>query len=242
MKRFGRSSALVTIPLLLATHLALAESGLVGFEAATDARPPPPWRLASERRQRPPQFDVIEQEGRKVLMVYSASAEGRLEQPLGLAPSESLRLNWRWRVDEHAQAGDLADPAKDDHALRLCVRVVPDPERAGERTRRGLAALLGGSLRHTLCYLWDARYPSGHLAWSADESTRLIVLRGAETPTGRWQYETRDLIADYRQHFGAEAKSVELLWLSARSSGTGARTLAFFADPELLSEPTANQP
>jgi hypothetical protein len=111
MKRFGRSSALVTIPLLLATHLALAESGLVGFEAATDARPPPPWRLASERRQRPPQFDVIEQEGRKVLMVYSASAEGRLEQPLGLAPSESLRLNWRWRVDEHAQAGDLADPA-----------------------------------------------------------------------------------------------------------------------------------
>lgn len=228
---------LLALPLLAAEPLARAEDGLVGFEAATGSRPPPPWQVLAERRLRPPQYDVVEQEGRKVLMIYAADAEGRLEHPLAATAGDSLRLSWRWRVDEHAPEADLGDPARDDHALRVCARIAPDPERAGERVRRGFAALLGGGTRHTLCYLWDGRYPAGHMAWSGDESTRLIVLRGSETPTGRWQFETRDLIADHREQFGAAAKAVEAVWVSARTSGTRARTLAYLADLSLVPAP-----
>ncbi len=228
---------LLGIQLAAAGGLVRAESGLIGFEAASGARPPPPWQVVAERRQRPPQFDVVEQEGRRVLMVYAADAEGRLEHPLTLATDAPLRLTWRWRVDEHAAEADLAQPERDDHALRLCVRIAPDPERAGERTRRGLAALLGGATRHVLCYLWDARYPSGHMAWAADETMRLIVLRGNETATGRWQFETRDPLADYRAQFGAEPKTLEALWVSARTKATRARSLAYLADLSLAREP-----
>lgn len=225
------------IPLVAAGASAWAQSVLIGFEAASGARPPPPWQVIAERRQRPPQFDVVEQEGHRVLMVYAADAEGRLEHPLALPTDAPLRLTWRWRVDEHAVEADLAQPERDDHALRLCVRIAPDPERAGERTRRGLAALLGGATRHLLCYLWDARYPAGHMAWAADETTRLIVLRGNETATGRWQFETRDLLADYQEQFGAEPRTLEAVWVSARTKATRARSLAYLADLSLAREP-----
>lgn len=233
MERLRHASLLfMTIPLLVR-----AEAGLVGFESATSARPPPPWQLVAERRQRPPQFDVVAQEGSKMLMVYSADAHGRLEHPLMLAAGNALRLNWRWRVDEHPAEADLAQPERDDHALRLCLRIAPDPERPGKPIRRGLAGLLARGTRHTLCYLWDARYPAGHMAWADDETVRLIVLRGNETATGRWQFETRDVLADYREQFGAEAKTIEALWVSTRTDGTRARSLAYLADLSLSAEP-----
>lgn len=104
-----------------------------------------------------------------------------------------------------------------------------NPARPGRSSRRGT--------RHTLCYLWDGRYPAGHLAWADDETTRLIVLRGNETAAGRWQFETRDVLADYREQFGAEAKTIEALWVSTRTNGTRARSLAYLADLSLSAEP-----
>ncbi|MDW8479329.1 MAG: DUF3047 domain-containing protein [Xanthomonadales bacterium] len=172
---------------------------------------------------------MIEQEGRRLLMVYAAEAEGRLEHPLDVGGSPGLRLSWRWRVDEHPRGAELGSDERDDHALRLCARIEPDPERPGERAARGLAVLLGG-VGQSLCYHWDPELPAGQLAWSADGNTRIVVLRGSETAPGSWQVETRDLFEDFRTQFGGEPQRLRMLWVSARTAGTRARSLGYLAD------------
>jgi hypothetical protein len=220
--------------LLLLLVLSAADAAAVTpFSAAEGSRPPEPWRLLTIRNQRPSQFDVVEQDGHRVLMVYSANAGASLSHPLDLDPDRYRTLVWRWRVDELPASGELGRRNRDDHAARLCVSFRPG---SGEGERgRAFFGLFGETVQPVeLCYAWDNRQPVGHVtAHATSERIGLLVLQSGEANARRWIDENRDLLADYRSYFDGEPARITGITLSSGTTNTGERALAWFGDIRL---------
>jgi hypothetical protein len=220
--------------LFLLAHASTDTSPIVPFADAEGSRPPAPWQAVTTRNVRPTQFDVVDQDGERVLMAYSANASSSLTHPLDLDPAGHRRLSWRWRVDELPQSADLANRNRDDYAARVCVSFEPDPDSVGfgGRARRAIGNLFGDDTPPAaLCYTWDNRHPVGHsAAHSGNDRIGLIVLQSGEQHSGQWIAEERDVVADYLEHFGSEPRRIIGVVVAAATAATGERALSYFAD------------
>jgi hypothetical protein len=228
--------------LLLALALAsVADPGpITPFSSAEGSRPPLPWLALTSRNIRPTQFDVVERDGERVLMAYSASASSSLSHALDLDPQTHRRLSWRWRVDELPESADMANRGRDDYAARVCVSFEPDPASIGfgGRARRAIGTLFGDDTPlAALCYTWDNRLPAGHRAThSGNDRVGLLVLQSGLDQRGRWVEESRDVVADFETHFGSPPLRIIGVVVAAATAGTGERALSFFADLQIHPE------
>lgn len=201
---------------------------------------PPRWRALVPSRAKAPDFALVEDGGTTVLRVRSQDAAGAAAYAVRAEPASRPVLSWRWKVDRAVERADLATKAGDDFAARLYVFFdVPSSELAlGDRIRLALARLLrGAQLPSTaLCYVWDNRHPVGTSAWSPyTDRVRMIVLESGPGRAGQWVDERRDLEADYRAAFGAQAPlhAVSGIAVGNDTDQTGGTATAWFGDLDL---------
>lgn len=225
-----------TLAVLLGAPLAALAGGplLVQPAGAGDASPAP-WHVVGLPQQVKPytRFAVVNLDGQRVLRVEAQASYGNLVHPV-LEPPGSLRLSWRWRVDEPLAASDLRRKEGDDSPIKVCAlfdlptAAVPFVERQVLR----IARLRSGETlpAASVCYVWDARLPPGTVLDNAfTRRIRMIVLRGPETPLHSWQTEHRDVGADFLRLFADEAPGpVPLVGIAIAgdADNTGGHSLA----------------
>lgn len=207
------------------------------FSAFPPGALPAPWRLLVPPRARAPEAALVDDGGVTVLRVRSADAAGTAAQPLALDPSRTPVLAWRWKVDRVVAAADLATKRGDDFAARVYVffDVPPSELPLGTRVKLLLARVLYGEAlpAAALCYVWDNRHPAGTSAWSAyTDRVRVIVLESGAARAGEWIEERRDVAADYRAAFGADAPLHAVSGVAAGNDTdqTGESATAWFGD------------
>ncbi len=230
---------------LLLASLLSANGGplLQPFSTAEGSQPPSPWRLVTVRNiDTHTQFDVIELDGERVLRAYSAKGAASLAHRLDLDPATRPRLRWRWRVDEMPASADLASRSGDDYAARVYVTFEPDPSSIGFGTRARIAlgrTLFGNDTpAAALCYVWDNKHLVGHMAANAyTDRVGMIVLQSGEENLARWVMENRDVVADYEAYFGSAPRRITGVLVAADSDNTGERSLSYFGDLTLETEP-----
>lgn len=215
---------------------------LTPFSTAPAAQPPVPWRFSTLPRKERTQFDIVQQDGRKVLKVETDDAYGNLVHPVMVPLQADTTLAWRWRVDAFVAGADLHTRAGDDGAAKVCVSFDLPVERLsfGERAKLALARSTTGEdvPSETLCYVWDQKEPKGtSLASAFTQRIRMIVLESGAAAPGTWLPERRNLLADYRRVFGDEAgdtvPDVVAVAISADADNTHGHGLAFFSDFDL---------
>lgn len=245
---FGTALALSGLA-LLAPQAARAEGAnvLTPFSAAQGEVPPPPWHFTTLPRKTPTRFEVVTLDGKRVLKVQADASYGLLEHRVQVPLNESTVLSWRWRVDAFVQGADLRTREGDDGAAKLCVFFDLPVERLplSERMRLALARSVSGEEvpSEALCYVWDGKEPKGALlvnAFTARMRMDVIESGPAATP-GAWLSERRNLLADYRRAFGAEAggatPDVAAVVVTADADNTAGHGLAYFADLSLTGSP-----
>lgn len=197
------------------------------------------WRVAGLPRQQPPltRYAAATVEGRAAVRMEAQASYGNLVFDLP-GQSAPARLRWSWRVAEPNTLIDLTTKAGDDAAAKVCLAFdlplarVPFTDRqllrlARSHTGEALPAA-------TLCWAWGHTETTGALIRNPYTArVRTIVLRNqADTATGRWFDEERDVAADWRRAFGDESPEVPplaALIVAADADNTGARSLAFVA-------------
>jgi len=108
-----------------------------------------------------------------------------LSAPLDLAPSQKLKLRWRWRVDGVNTNGSERDLKRFDHAARLFV---------------AFEAPMG--LTYTLNYFWgDAEAPGTVLQHPKSSRAQIFVLESGNAKAGQWIAEERDVAEDWKKVF-----------------------------------------
>jgi hypothetical protein len=190
------------------------------------------------------EFAFVADEGRTVLRARAAASASGLVRALRVDPRAHPVLAWRWKVMSLVQKGDMASKAGDDFPARLYVTFDLDPATLefGTRMKLALARAVWGERLPlaALCYVWDRRLPADTIAPNAyTDRVRMVVADSGAARLGRWVAHERDVAADYRRAFGAEAPPINGVIVSADTDNTGETAESYFGDVEFRSRPTS---
>jgi hypothetical protein len=243
----------VTALLSVAAPTARAEEAptLTPFSSARGAEAPAPGRFTTLPNKTATRFEVVQQDGQRVLKVEADQSYGNLVHPTQTPLNANTTLAWRWRVEEFVQDADLRTKAGDDGAAKVCVffDFPTDKLSVGERTRLALARSATGEKvpSEALCYVWDGKEPKGSSLINAfTKRVRMVVLEsGPGARPGAWMAERRNLLADYKRAFADEAgdamPDVVAIAISADADNTHGHGIAYFSDLVLHGSPSAQQ-
>jgi len=162
------------------------------------------------------------------IRLKAENAVAFLYRPVDSESKLSGRLSWRWRVDQAVPPTDLSRPIGDDRTLAVHI-VFPMDENGlsfWEQMKLDVTRLVAPPLAgRVLTYVWGGSAPAGTILDNPhlDMKGKLIILRNAEEPLGRWVMEDIDFNADFKQAFGEMAPSPSHIAISTDSDDTGSR-------------------
>jgi hypothetical protein len=223
---------------------ALTEIIVVGAFSAAEvgASPPSGWEpLVFKKIPRRTQYDVIEEEGVRVLRARSHKGASGLVKKLAVDVKRYPILRWRWKVERVIAKGDLRTKEGDDYPARLYVTFAYDPAAVDFTTRMKyrVGRLLFGELPvAALNYIWDATAPRGTVVDSSyTDLSKMIVVESGPERTGTWVEETRNIYEDFLSAFGREPSPVNGIAVMTDTDNTGETTTAYYGDIFMTAAP-----
>lgn len=249
-----RRAAALALPLAAAllcmvAPAARAEGVLTPFSTAPGPQAPAPWRFTTLPNKAATKFEIAQLDGQKVLKVDADGSYGNLVHPTRVQLNGDATLAWRWRVESFVAGADLRNKSGDDGAAKVCVFFDFPSDRLplGERTKLALARSSTGESVPTeaLCYVWDNKEMKGSEFDNAfTKRVRMDVIESGEsTKQNGWLGEKRNLLADYKRAFGAEAgdtlPDVVGVAIQADADNTKGHGIAYFSDMDLRGTPAA---
>ena len=211
-------AVITTLPFLISTT-ALPAVWSETFAAPTLDQ----WREVSLHGHT--RYEICEVDANPCLCATSTAAASILLHKLHVETSRTLRLEWRWRVDELVEGEALDQKGGSDAAARLYVYFDTGTFPWQKRS---------------LNYVWSASAPVGTILTSAFSArAKIIVVESGREHLGRWRTVTRNLAEDYYRAFGDEPPAMVAVGLMSDSDNTRSSTSAYFDDLRLSELPQA---
>jgi ABC-type dipeptide/oligopeptide/nickel transport system ATPase subunit len=175
-----------------------------------------------------------------VKAVSRASASG-LVRKVDIDPMKYPVIEWRWKVDNILEKGDVTRKEGDDYPARLYITFRYDPDKAGffVRARYEAIRLARGEYppMGALTYIWENRSPVGTVVPNPyTDRVMMIVLRSGADKVGQWVSESRNLVDDYRKAFGADPPRISGVAVMTDTDNTGGVAVAYYGDVTFTSE------
>ena len=181
--------------------------------------------------------------GDQILTVKSDDSVSVLRKPMNIDIASTPILTWRWCVSTGAPATDLTVKGEDDRSLALFVAFPFVEEEASffEKIERRIVEREAGpdAPGRVLMYVWGGEGQRGDVQKSPflGEGGRMIILRPADTETGKWFDERIDIAEDYRRIFGSEAPAAMSIAISADTDDTNSQAQGEIADLDFIERP-----
>ena len=181
------------------------------------------------------EYILVEDEGTVVVRAESHASASGLVCEIEIDPASFPIVEWRWRVANVLEKGDLSRRSGDDYPARLYITFGYDPDETSllERVRYETLRLLYGDYPPVaaLSYIWESRAPVGTLAPSPYTGrNRMIVVESGDERAGEWQVERRNLVEDYARAFGGQAPRISGVAIMTDTDDTGESAVAWFGD------------
>jgi hypothetical protein len=192
----------------------------------------PGWRKNWREQNlfaKPTLYEVAVDGERLVLHAISRSANAGLVREVARPSPAEARLRWRWKV-RAALPGNTRERqrAGDDYAAR--VFVVFETSLNPLRTR-------------AINYVWaSTEKVGGAFASPYARNVGIVVLRSGNAEAGQWRIEERDVLADYRAHFGEPPSRITAVAVLSDTDNTKSEAEAWFADLVLETRPATTGP
>jgi len=126
-------------------------------------------------------------------------------------------LNWSWRIENRLGELDEQGKSGDDYAARIYVVV-----------SRGWLFWKTKAIN----YVWANTSPKGHI-WPnafAGKNAMMMALRSAEDEIATWQFEKRNIAADFKELFGEEIQTIDAVALMTDTDNGKGEVTAFYGD------------
>ncbi len=197
---------------------------------------PPEWKLLVFKKiERHTAYSLVEDGGTVVVKAESdASASGMIRE-IEIDPRETPILEWRWKVSNILEKGDLRRKEGDDYPARLYITFAFDPSRIGLGERLGyeVERLLYGKYPPlaALNYIWESKAPLGTIAPNPyTDRARMIVVESGPSRIGEWIAEERNVYDDYRKAFGSEPPRISGVAIMTDTDDTAEKATAYYGD------------
>jgi Protein of unknown function (DUF3047) len=160
-------------------------------------------------------YQVAVCESGHCLNARSRNAASGLVYPLELQPQAYPILHWRWKVADTIPGGDARGKATDDYAARIYV-IFPH---------------WFFPLTRTINYIWANQLPQEvSIVSSYTSNSIMLAVRSGREHRGEWLEERRDVLADYRNLFGAEPGTIGAIAIMTDTDNTGQTAEAWYDD------------
>ena len=192
-----------------------AEEVVVANFLQTKQEVPQGWKLSVHEGEADLAL-VLDGDG-QALKLRSRLSSFTLAKAVDIDLRKTPYLEWEWKVTELPKGGDVRRRATDDQAAQLIVLFSWGPFR-----------------QEAIVYMWDSTAPEGTALQMPSPplypflNAQGVVVRSAETQTGEWIAETRDVVADYRRLFGKEPERVLGIGLQINSQHTRSQAEAYW--------------
>ncbi|WP_036253535.1 DUF3047 domain-containing protein [Methylobacter sp. BBA5.1] len=200
---------------LLFSSMAAAENNhklMVGhFSAGSLAQ----WQSKAFEGQT--EYRLIDLDATTVLQAVSNGSASGLYKPQRIDLHKTPFMNWRWRIENRLGPIDEQEKSGDDYAAR--VYVVVSGGLAFWRTR-------------AINYVWASTSSKGKIwpnAFAGDHAI-MIALRSSDDPTGVWQTEKRNILADLKQQFGEDIQYIDAVALMTDTDNAHGQATAYYGD------------
>ena len=169
-----------------------------------------------------------------VKAVSEASASG-LTREVKINPKEYPLVQWRWKVLNVLQKGDVTTKEGDDYPARLYITFEYDPGKVGflEKAKYETARLLYGQYppMGAINYIWESNAPKGTVVPNPyTEQVKMIVVESGVERLNQWVSEERNLYEDYKKAFGEEPPMISGVAIMTDTDNTGESATACYGD------------
>ncbi len=169
-----------------------------------------------------------------VKAVSEAGASGLItERPID--PKDYPIVQWRWKVANILQKGDVTKKAGDDYPARLYVTFAYDPDRASlfdaAKYKAG-KALFGPDLPfRALNYIWESKAPKGSIVPNPfTDWTMMVVVQSGPAELNKWIVEERNLYDDFKKAFNEEPLKISGVAIMTDTDNTQESATAYYGD------------
>ena len=197
---------------------------------------PDSWEpLTFDKIEKHTEYALVEDGGAVVVKAVSRGSASGLVRKVDIDPLEYPVVEWRWKVRNVLEKGDVTRKDGDDYPARLYITFKFDPGKVGffERATYEAIRLTRGEYppMGAINYIWESKSPVGTLAPNPyTDRVMMIVLESGAEKVGQWVSESRNLVEDYRKAFGADPPRISGVAVMTDTDNTGESTVAWFGD------------
>ena len=197
---------------------------------------PDGWKpLTFSRIKRHTDYSLVEEDDRVVVKAVSYQAASGLTRAISIDPAEYPVIQWRWKVNNILQKGDVTRKDGDDYPARIYVAFAFDPDRAGflERLEHKATQLIRGQdvPYRAISYIWGSNSPAGTMVANAyTDRTMMFVVQGGASKLQRWVTQQRNVYEDYKKAFGEEPTMISGVAIMTDTDNTQESAVAWYGD------------
>ena len=197
---------------------------------------PPGWEaLVFKKIHQHTRYDLVSDEGAVVIRAVSADAASGLVRKIRIDPMEYPIVEWRWKVSNIFQKGDVTKKKGDDYPARIYITFAYDRTKLSfsDRIKYKAARLMFGEYPPTgvINYIWgshaviDTIVPNPY----TDRAMMIAVESGSEK-IDQWVTQRRNLLEDYRKAFQTDPPMISGVAIMTDTDNTGESATAYYGD------------
>jgi hypothetical protein len=166
--------------------------------------------------------------------VAEASASG-LTREIKINPKEYPFVQWRWKVMNILQKGDVHHKGGDDYPARIYITFEYDPSKLGffEKARYGMVRLLYGQYPPlaAINYIWESKAPIGTMVPNPyTDRVMMFVVESSSAKLNQWVNEERNIYEDYKKAFNEDPPMISGVAIMTDTDNTGEFATAYYGD------------
>lgn len=210
----------------------------VGVFSRADVRDglPAGWKpLTFKNVPKPTQYGLVQDGDILVVKAISEASASGLIREMRIDPNEYPIVQWRWKVANVLQKGDVTKKRGDDYPARLYITFEYDPERAGlfEKAKYQAAkAIFGSDLPfRALNYIWESKAARGSIIPNPyTDWTMMVVVESGAAHLNQWITEERNLAEDFKKAFNEPPLIISGVAIMTDTDNTKEQATAYYGD------------
>jgi hypothetical protein len=230
------SAALLSLAAVVSAQApALLEVGLFSRAAASEGLPTGWKPLTFKNVPKLTQYGLVKDGETLVVKAVSEAAASGLIREIKIDPNEYPIVQWRWKVANVLQKGDVTKKSGDDYPARLYITFEYDPERAGlfEKAKfQAAKAIFGPDVPfRALNYIWESKAAKGSIIPNPyTDWTMMVVVESGTANLNQWITEERNLAEDFKKAFNEPPLMISGVAIMTDTDNTKEQATAYYGD------------
>lgn len=197
---------------------------------------PDGWKpLTFKKINQHTQYTLVENGPTVVVKSVSQQSSSGLTREISIDPQKYPIVQWRWKVENVYEKGDVTSKSGDDYPARIYITFEYDSSKVGffEKAKYEAARLIYGQYPPigAINYIWESKAPVGTIAPNPyTDRVMMIVTQSGSAKLNQWVTEERNIYEDYKKAFGEAPPMISGVAIMTDSDNTKESATAYFGD------------